>query len=134
MFLVFVVVVFAAGAGSWYDYRGAGAHAPGQVLLILCALLVYARTASLDESVRVVGGLKLTATTFSLEAYIGVVLLAGIVAGNAILMTTLATILGRVPVTLVLVPSVYRLFEEGSRDRADGRRIRLRSGPEAWTL
>src|SRR5690606_10034905 len=114
-----------------------------------------------------------TATSFSLQAYIGVIMLAGIVVSNAILlvdytnvlrrrdkmalreavvvagrtrlrpilMTTLATVLGLLPmalgigegaelqapmarvviggllastmVTLVLVPSVYTLFEEG---------------------
>jgi HAE1 family hydrophobic/amphiphilic exporter-1 len=124
-------------------------------------------------AIGVVGALKLTATSFSLQAYIGVIMLAGIVVSNAILlvdytnvlrrrdglplreaveqagrtrlrpilMTTLATILGLVPmslgsgegaelqaplarvvigglpastlVTLVLVPSVYTLFEEG---------------------
>jgi len=159
-----------------------------QVLLILGILLVYAVMASQYESLRdpfivmfsvpvaaigVVGALKLTATSFSLQAYIGVIMLAGIVVSNAILlvdytnilrrrdgkplreavelagrtrlrpilMTTLATILGLVPmslglgegaelqaplarvvigglatstlVTLVLVPTVYTLFEEG---------------------
>ena len=124
-------------------------------------------------AIGVVAALKLTATSFSLQAYIGVIMLAGIVVSNAILlvdytnilrrrdsmplreavetagrtrlrpilMTTLATILGLVPmslgigegaelqaplarvvigglaastlVTLVLVPTVYTLFEEG---------------------
>ena len=159
-----------------------------QILLVLGILLVYAVMASQYESLRdpfivmfsvpvaaigVVMALKLTSTTFSLQAYIGVIMLAGIVVSNAILlvdytnvlrrrdglplreavelagrtrlrpilMTTLATILGLVPmslgfgeggelqaplgrvvigglaastlVTLVLVPSVYTLFEEG---------------------
>jgi hydrophobic/amphiphilic exporter-1 (mainly G- bacteria), HAE1 family len=159
-----------------------------QVLLILGVLLVYAVMASQYESLRdpfivmfsvpvaaigVVAALKLTSTSFSLQAYIGVIMLAGIVVSNAILlvdytnvlrrrdgksvrdavelagrtrlrpilMTSLATILGLVPmslgfgegaelqaplarvviggltastlVTLVLVPSVYTLFEEG---------------------
>jgi HAE1 family hydrophobic/amphiphilic exporter-1 len=117
--------------------------------------------------------LKLTATPFSLQAYIGAIMLAGIVVSNAILlvdytnilrrrdglplreavelagrtrlrpilMTTLCTILGLVPmslalgegselqaplarvvigglatstlITLVFVPTVYTLFEEG---------------------
>ncbi|HUR21782.1 MAG TPA: efflux RND transporter permease subunit, partial [Vicinamibacterales bacterium] len=121
----------------------------------------------------IVAALKLTSTSFSLQAYIGVIMLAGIVVSNAILlvdytnvlrrrdgmslreaveeagrtrlrpiiMTTLTTILGLVPmalgvgeggelqaplarvviggltastlVTLVLVPTVYTLFEEG---------------------
>ncbi len=159
-----------------------------QVLLLLAVLLVYAVMASQYESLKdplivmfavpvaligVVGILKLTSTSFSLQAYIGVIMLAGIVVSNAILlvdytnvlrrrdgkplreavevsgrtrlrpilMTTLTTILGLVPmslglgegaelqaplarvvigglaastlVTLVLVPTVYTLFEEG---------------------
>jgi HAE1 family hydrophobic/amphiphilic exporter-1 len=159
-----------------------------QLLLVLGVLLVYAVMASQYESLRdpfivmfsvpvaaigVVAALKLTSTTFSIQAYIGVIMLAGIVVSNAILlvdytnilrrrdgkplreavelagrtrlrpivMTTLTTILGLVPmslaigegaelqaplarvviggltastlVTLVLVPSVYTLFEEG---------------------
>lgn len=159
-----------------------------QVLLILGVLLVYAVMASQYESLRdpfivmfsvpvaaigVVAALKLTSTSFSLQAYIGVIMLGGIVVSNAILlvdytnilrrrdgkplreavetagrtrlrpilMTTMTTILGLVPmslgigegaelqaplarvvigglaastlVTLVLVPSVYTLFEEG---------------------
>ncbi|MBP6716244.1 MAG: efflux RND transporter permease subunit, partial [Acidobacteria bacterium] len=159
-----------------------------KILLLLGVLLVYAVMASQYESLRdpfivmfsvpvaaigVVAALKLTSTSFSLQAYIGVIMLAGIVVSNAILlvdytnvlrqrdglgireavelagrtrlrpilMTTLCTILGLVPmslgigegaelqaplarvviggltastmVTLVLVPSVYTLFEEG---------------------
>jgi len=151
-------------------------------------LLVYAVMASQYESLRdpfiimfsiptasigVVGGLLLTGTSFSMQAYIGVIMLAGIVVSNAILlvdyintlrrrdgvplreaveiggrtrlrpvlMTSIATMLGLVPmaigigdggelqaplarvviggllastiVTLVLVPAVYTLFEEG---------------------
>jgi HAE1 family hydrophobic/amphiphilic exporter-1 len=159
-----------------------------QGVLILAILLVYAVMASQYESLRdpfiimfsvplaaigVVLALKLTGTTFSLQAYIGVIMLAGIVVSNAILlvdytnvlrrrdgvplreavelggrtrlrpilMTTLCTILGLVPmslgigegaelqaplarvvigglltstlITLVFVPTVYTLFEEG---------------------
>jgi HAE1 family hydrophobic/amphiphilic exporter-1 len=157
-------------------------------LLILAVILVYAVMASQYESFRdpfiimfsiplatigVVGALLLTNTTFSLQAYIGVIMLAGIVVSNAILlvdytstlrhrdgmelfeaavtagrtrlrpivMTTLTTILGLVPmafeigegaelqaplarvviggllastlITLVFVPTVYTLFEQG---------------------
>jgi HAE1 family hydrophobic/amphiphilic exporter-1 len=157
-------------------------------LLVLGILLVYAVMASQYESLRdpfivmfsvpvaaigVALALILTSTSFSLQAYIGVIMLAGIVVSNAILlvdytnvlrrrdkmplreavelagrtrlrpilMTSLATMLGLVPmalglgegselqaplarvviggllastmVTLVLVPSVYTLFEEG---------------------
>jgi hydrophobic/amphiphilic exporter-1 (mainly G- bacteria), HAE1 family len=166
-----------------------------QVLLILGVLLVYAVMASQYESLRdpfivmfsvpvaaigVVLALLLTSTSFSLQAYIGVIMLAGIVVSNAILlvdytnvlrrrdhmplreavevagrtrlrpilMTSLATVLGLVPmalgigegaelqaplarvvvggliastmVTLVLVPAVYTLFEEGLKGLRHG--------------
>ena len=159
-----------------------------QWMLILAVILVYAVMASQYESLRdpfiimfsvplsaigVVLALKLTGTTFSLQAYIGVIMLAGIVVSNAILlvdytnvlrrrdgvplrdavelagrtrlrpilMTTLTTVLGLVPmsmaigegaelqaplgrvviggllastvITLVFVPTLYTLFEEG---------------------
>ena len=159
-----------------------------QLLLILAIILVYTVMASQYESFRdpfiimfsiplaaigVVLSLKLTNTPFSMQAYIGVIMLAGIVVSNAILlvdytntlrrrdgkplreavelagrtrlrpilMTTLTTILGLVPmslglgegaelqaplarvviggltastmITLVFVPCVYTLFEEG---------------------
>jgi HAE1 family hydrophobic/amphiphilic exporter-1 len=124
-------------------------------------------------AIGVVGVLLLTRTTFSLQAYIGVIMLAGIVVSNAILlvdytnilrrrdgkplreavelagrtrlrpilMTSLTTMLGLAPmglalgegseiqaplarvvigglltstiITLVFVPAVYTLFEEG---------------------
>jgi hydrophobic/amphiphilic exporter-1 (mainly G- bacteria), HAE1 family len=157
-------------------------------LLLLAVILVYAVMASQYESLRdpfiimfsiplasigVVLALKLTGTAFSLQAYIGVIMLAGIVVSNAILlvdytttlrkrdqlplrvavetagrtrlrpivMTTLTTILGLVPmslgigegaelqaplarvvigglaastlITLVFVPTLYTIFEEG---------------------
>ncbi|HEY0874017.1 MAG TPA: efflux RND transporter permease subunit [Vicinamibacterales bacterium] len=166
-----------------------------QMMLILAVILVYAVMASQYESLRdpfiimfsvplsaigVVLALKLTGTTFSLQAYIGVIMLAGIVVSNAILlvdytnilrrrdgmplreavetagrtrlrpilMTTLATILGLVPmslgigegaelqaplarvviggltastlITLVFVPTVYTIFEEGWRGLRSG--------------
>ena len=166
----------------------ARAFAQLRLMLILAILLVYAVMASQYESLRdpfiimfsvplaaigVVLALKLTGTSFSLQAYIGVIMLAGIVVSNAILlvdytnvlrrrdgiplreaveragrtrlrpilMTSLATILGLVPmslgigegaemqaplarvvigglltstlITLVVVPTVYTLFEEG---------------------
>jgi len=156
--------------------------------LILALILTYAVMASQYESLKdpfiimfsvplaaigVVGALLLTRTTFSLQAYIGVIMLAGIVVSNAILlvdytnilrrrdgkplreavelagrtrlrpilMTSLTTMLGLVPmalalgegseiqaplarvvigglltstlITLVFVPTVYTLFEEG---------------------
>ena len=178
---------FTVGLGAEVEQQ-AQAFKQLQVLLLLGVLLVYAVMASQYESLKdpfivmfsvpvaaigVVAALKLTSTTFSLQAYIGVIMLAGIVVSNAILlvdytnilrrrdgkplreavevagrtrlrpivMTTLTTILGLVPmslgigegaelqaplarvvigglaastlVTLVLVPSVYTLFEEG---------------------
>ena len=178
---------FQVGFGAEVEQQ-ATAFAQLQVLLILGVLLVYAVMASQYESLRdpfivmfsvpvaaigVVAALKLTSTSFSLQAYIGVIMLAGIVVSNAILlvdytnilrrrdglplreavelagrtrlrpilMTTLTTILGLVPmslaigegaelqaplarvvigglaastmVTLVLVPAIYTLFEEG---------------------
>jgi hydrophobic/amphiphilic exporter-1 (mainly G- bacteria), HAE1 family len=159
-----------------------------RLVLILAVLLVYAVMASQYESLRdpfiimfsipvaaigIVGGLIVTGTPFSMQGYIGVIMLAGIVVSNAILlvdyiktlrerdglplreavelggrtrlrpilMTAIATMLGLVPmaigmgeggelqaplarvviggllastvVTLVLIPAIYTLFEEG---------------------
>jgi len=178
---------FAVGFGSEVEQQ-ARSFKELQTMLILAVLLVYGVMASQYESFRdpfiimfsvpvaaigVVLALKLTGTSFSLQAYIGVIMLAGIVVSNAILlvdytnvlrrrdglplrdavetagrtrlrpilMTSGATILGLVPmalgigegaelqaplarvvvggliastlVTLVLVPTVYTLFEEG---------------------
>jgi hydrophobic/amphiphilic exporter-1 (mainly G- bacteria), HAE1 family len=178
---------FSVGFGSEVEEQ-ARAFNQLQTMLILAVLLVYGVMASQYESFRdpfiimfsvpvaaigVVLALKLTGTTFSLQAYIGVIMLAGIVVSNAILlvdytnvlrrrdgmalrdavetagrtrlrpilMTSAATVLGLVPmalgigegaelqaplarvvvggliastlVTLVLVPTVYTLFEEG---------------------
>jgi HAE1 family hydrophobic/amphiphilic exporter-1 len=158
------------------------------MVLVLAVLLVYAVMASQYESLRdpfiimfsvpvaaigVVASLLITDTPFNMQAYLGVIMLAGIVVSNAILlvdyinvlrhrdglplreavelggrtrlrpilMTAIATMLGLVPmaigfgeggelqaplarvvigglltstlVTLVLVPAVYTLFEEG---------------------
>ena len=178
---------FAVGFGSEVEEQ-TRAFRQLQVMLILAVVLVYAVMASQYESLRdpfiimfsvpvaaigVVLMLLFTGTPFSLQAYIGVIMLAGIVVTNAILlvdytntlrtrdklplreaveqagrtrlrpilMTALATMLGLVPmaigigeggelqaplarvviggllastaVTLVLVPAVYTLFEEG---------------------
>ena len=159
-----------------------------RLVLILALILVYAVMASQYESLRdpfiimfsvptaalgVVLALYLTNTSFNLQAYLGVIMLAGIVVSNAILlvdytnilrrrdgmelreavevagrtrlrpilMTSIATMLGLVPmalgigegselqvplarvvigglltstfITLVFVPTVYTLFEEG---------------------
>jgi len=185
---------FAMGFGSEAEEQ-ARAFKQLQMMLILAIILVYAVMASQYESLRdpfiimfsvplaaigVVLALKLTGTTFSLQAYIGVIMLAGIVVSNAILlvdytnvlrrrdhmplrqavetagrtrlrpilMTTLATILGLVPmalgigegaelqaplarvviggltastmITLVFVPTVYTIFEEGWKGLRSG--------------
>jgi HAE1 family hydrophobic/amphiphilic exporter-1 len=178
---------FRVGFGAEAEEQ-ARAFSQLQLMLILAIILVYAVMASQYESLRdpfiimfsvplgaigVVLALKLTGTTFSLQAYIGVIMLAGIVVSNAILlvdytnilrrrdhiplreavatagrtrlrpilMTSLATMLGLVPmamglgegaelqaplarvviggllastmITLVFVPVVYTIFEEG---------------------
>jgi HAE1 family hydrophobic/amphiphilic exporter-1 len=159
-----------------------------RMMLLLALILVYAVMASQYESFRdpfiimfsvptaaigIVLSLKLTGTAFNMQAYIGIIMLAGIVVSNGILlvdytnvlrrrdgvplrdavekagrtrlrpilMTSIATALGLVPmslgigegselqaplarvvigglttsllITLVLVPTVYTLFEEG---------------------
>ncbi|MBI2189360.1 MAG: efflux RND transporter permease subunit [Acidobacteria bacterium] len=178
---------FAVGFGAEVEEQ-ARSFRQLQLVLILALLLVYAVMASQYESLRdpfiimfsipvagigVVGSLFLTNTAFNMQAFIGVIMLGGIVVSNAILlvdytntlrrrdgmalreavelagrrrlrpilMTSLATMLGLVPmatglgeggelqaplarvviggllastmVTLVLVPAVYTLFEEG---------------------
>jgi HAE1 family hydrophobic/amphiphilic exporter-1 len=178
---------FTVGFGAEVEEQ-AKAFAQLKWLLLLAVILVYAVMASQYESLRdpfiimfsiplasigVVLALKLTGTAFSLQAYIGVIMLAGIVVSNAILlvdytttlrtrdklplreavetagrtrlrpivMTTLTTILGLVPmslgigegaelqaplarvvigglaastlITLVFVPTLYTIFEEG---------------------
>jgi len=178
---------FAVGFGAEVEEQ-ARSFRQLQLVLVLALLLVYAVMASQYESLRdpfiimfsipvagigVVSSLYLTGTAFNMQAYIGVIMLGGIVVSNAILlvdytntlrrrdgmplreavelagrrrlrpilMTSLATMLGLVPmatgfgeggelqaplarvviggllastmVTLVLVPAVYTLFEEG---------------------
>jgi HAE1 family hydrophobic/amphiphilic exporter-1 len=178
---------FSAGFGTEVEEQ-ARSFQQLQLVLILAVLLVYAVMASQYESLRdpfiimfsvpvagigVVLSLMLTNTSFSMQAYIGIIMLAGIVVSNAILlvdyintlrrrdglpireavelggrtrlrpilMTSLACMLGLVPmaigigeggelqaplarvvigglltstlVTLVLVPAIYTVFEEG---------------------
>jgi HAE1 family hydrophobic/amphiphilic exporter-1 len=178
---------FSVGFGAEVEQQ-AQAFAQLQMVLILALVLVYAVMASQYESLRdpfiimfsvptaalgVVGSLWLTGTSFNMQAYIGIIMLAGIVVSNGILlvdytnvlrrrdglalreavelagrtrlrpilMTSLATMLGLVPmslgigegselqvplarvvigglltslaITLVLVPTVYTIFEEG---------------------
>ena len=178
---------FSVGFGAEVEQQ-AQAFNQLRMVLILALLLVYAVMASQYESLRdpfiimfsvptaaigVVLALKLTGTSFNMQAYIGIIMLAGIVVSNGILlvdytnilrrrdglplreavelagrtrlrpilMTSIATALGLVPmslgigegselqvplarvvigglttsllITLVLVPTVYTIFEEG---------------------
>jgi len=178
---------FAVGFGNEVEEQ-ARSFRELQLVLILAIILVYTVMASQYESLRdpfiiifsiplaaigVVGMLMITGTPFSMQAYIGVIMLAGIVVSNAILlvdytntlrhrdkmelraaieqagrhrlrpilMTSLCTSLGLVPmalgigegaemqaplarvvigglmtstiITLVFVPAMYTLFEEG---------------------
>jgi HAE1 family hydrophobic/amphiphilic exporter-1 len=180
---------FAVGFGNEVEEQ-AKSFRELQLVLILAIVLVYTVMASQYESLRdpfiiifsiplaaigVVGMLMATGTPFSMQAYIGVIMLAGIVVSNAILlvdytntlrhrdkmglraaielagrhrlrpilMTSLCTALGLVPmalgigegaelqaplarvvigglmtstlITLVFVPAMYTLFEEGWR-------------------
>jgi HAE1 family hydrophobic/amphiphilic exporter-1 len=178
---------FTIGFGAEVEQQ-AKAFNQLRMVLILALILVYAVMASQYESLRdpfiimfsvptaaigVVLSLKLTGTSFNMQAYIGIIMLAGIVVSNGILlvdytnvlrrrdgmplreavetagrtrlrpilMTSIATGLGLVPmslgigegselqvplarvvigglatslaITLLLVPTVYTLFEEG---------------------
>jgi HAE1 family hydrophobic/amphiphilic exporter-1 len=178
---------FNVGFGSEVEEQ-AKAFNQLRMVLILALVLVYAVMASQYESLRdpfiimfsvptaivgIVLALKLTGTAFNMQAYIGIIMLAGIVVSNGILlvdytnvlrrrdglplreavelagrtrlrpilMTSIATMLGLVPmslglgegselqvplarvvigglltsllITLVLVPTVYTIFEEG---------------------
>jgi HAE1 family hydrophobic/amphiphilic exporter-1 len=178
---------FSIGFGAEVEQQAKSFSQLRQVL-ILALILVYAVMASQYESLRdpfiimfsvptaaigIVLALKLTGTAFNMQAYIGIIMLAGIVVSNGILlvdytnvlrrrdglplreavelagrtrlrpilMTSIATALGLVPmslgigegselqvplarvvigglttsllITLVLVPTVYTIFEEG---------------------
>jgi HAE1 family hydrophobic/amphiphilic exporter-1 len=178
---------FQVGFGAEVEEQ-AKAFSQLRMVLILALVLVYAVMASQYESLRdpfiimfsvptaaigVVLSLWLTGTAFNMQAYIGIIMLAGIVVSNGILlvdytnilrrrdkvplreavevagrtrlrpilMTSIACVLGLVPmslgigegsemqvplarvvigglitsllITLVLVPTVYTLFEEG---------------------
>ncbi len=178
---------FSIGFGAEVEQQ-AKAFDQLRTVLLLALVLVYAVMASQYESLKdpfiimfsvptaaigVVLALKLTNTSFNMQAYIGIIMLAGIVVSNGILlvdytnvlrrrdglpireavmlagrtrlrpilMTSIATALGLVPmslgigegselqvplarvvigglttsllITLVLVPTVYTLFEEG---------------------
>ena len=178
---------FAVGFGNEVEEQ-AKSFNELRLVLILAIVLVYTVMASQYESLKdpfiiifsiplaaigVVGMLMLTRTPFSMQAYIGVIMLAGIVVSNAILlvdytntlrhrdkmalraalelagrhrlrpilMTSMCTALGLVPmalgigegaelqaplarvvigglltstvITLVFVPAMYTLFEEG---------------------
>ncbi|MBI4265184.1 MAG: efflux RND transporter permease subunit, partial [Acidobacteria bacterium] len=193
---------FSVGFGAEVEEQ-AQAFRQLALVLVLAVLLVYAVMASQYESLRdpfvimfsvptaaigVVLSLLVTGTAFNMQAYIGIIMLAGIVVSNAILlvdytntlrrrdglslreavevggrtrlrpilMTSFSTGLGLVPmaiglgeggelqaplarvvigglltstlVTLVLVPTVYTLFEEGIKG------LRRKAPAEAATL
>jgi HAE1 family hydrophobic/amphiphilic exporter-1 len=186
---------FTAGFGNEVEEQ-ARSFRELQLVLILAIILVYTVMASQYESLRdpfiimfsiplaaigVVASLLITGTPFSMQAYVGVIMLAGIVVSNAILlvdyantlrhrdkmplrpaielagrhrlrpilMTSMCTMLGLVPmslgigegselqvplarvvigglltstmITLVFVPAMYTLFEEGWRGLVKGR-------------
>ncbi len=100
---------FAVGFGAEVEEQ-AKAFAQLQLVLILAIVLVYAVMASQYESLRdpfiimfsvplaaigVVLALMLTGTPFSMQAYIGVIMLAGIVVSNAILLVDYTNMLRR---------------------------------------
>jgi HAE1 family hydrophobic/amphiphilic exporter-1 len=100
---------FSIGFGSEVEEQDQ-AFRQLQVMLILAIILVYAVMASQYESLRdpfiimfsvpvaaigVVLSLLMTGTAFSLQAYIGVIMLAGIVVSNAILLVDYTNILRR---------------------------------------
>jgi HAE1 family hydrophobic/amphiphilic exporter-1 len=100
---------FSVGFGAEVEEQGR-AFSQLRLLLILAIVLVYAVMASQFESLRdpfiimfsiplaaigVVLTLKGTGTAFSLQAYIGVIMLAGIVVSNAILLVDYTNTLRR---------------------------------------
>jgi len=100
---------FSVGFGSEVEQQ-ATAFNQLRLVLILALLLVYAVMASQYESLRdpfvimfsvptaaigVALALKLTNTSFNLQAYIGVIMLAGIVVSNGILLVDYTNILRR---------------------------------------
>lgn len=100
---------FTVGFGAEAEAQ-AQAFSQLQWMLLLSIILVYAVMASQYESLRdpfiimfsvplsaigVVLALKLTDTTFSLQAYIGVIMLGGIVVNNAILLVDYTNVLRR---------------------------------------
>ena len=190
---------FSVGFGAEVEEQ-AESFAQLRLVLLLAVLLVYAVMAAQFESLRdpfiiilsiplagigIVGALLVTDTPFSIQAFMGVIVLGGLVVNNAILlvdytnilrrrdglplreavelagrtrlrpilMTTVTTLLGMVPmalgigegselqaplarviigglisstlVTLVVVPVVYTLFEEGFQSLPRGSRARV---------
>ncbi len=190
---------FSVGFGAEVEEQ-AESFAQLRLVLLLAVLLVYAVMAAQFESLRdpfiiilsiplagigIVGALLVTDTAFGIQAFMGVIVLGGLVVNNAILlvdytnilrrrdglplreavelagrtrlrpilMTTVTTLLGMVPmalgvgegselqaplarviigglisstlVTLVVVPVVYTLFEEGFQSLPRGSRARV---------
>ena len=100
---------FSVGFGAEVEQQ-AEAFNQLRMVLILALLLVYAVMASQYESLRdpfiimfsvptaaigVVLALKLTGTSFNMQAYIGIIMLAGIVVSNGILLVDYTNVLRR---------------------------------------
>mgnify|MGYP003694277639 CR=1 FL=1 len=100
---------FSVGFGAEVEEQARRSISCGMVL-ILALVLVYAVMASQYESLRdpfiimfsvptaaigVVLALKLTGTSFSMQAYIGIIMLAGIVVSNGILLVDYTNVLRR---------------------------------------
>ena len=142
---------FAVGFGSEVEEQDKSFREL-QLVLILAIVLVYTVMASQYESLRdpfiiifsiplaaigVVGMLLLTNTAFSMQAYIGVIMLAGIVVSNAILLVDYTNTLRRTRQDVAArrhrngrpapaAPDSDDLGLHRARPRADGARHRRR--------
>ena len=142
---------FAVGFGNEVEEQAKSFHEL-QLVLILAIVLVYTVMASQYESLRdpfiiifsiplaaigVVGMLMVTKTPFSMQAYIGVIMLAGIVVSNAILLVDYTNTLRhrdkmelRQAIEMAGTPPPAADSDDvglhGPRPRADGARHRRR--------
>ena len=141
---------FSVGFGAEVEQQ-AEAFNQLRMVLILALVLVYAVMASQYESLRdpfiimfsipvaaigVVGGLLLTNTSFSMQAYIGVIMLAGIVVSNAILLVDYVNTLRRrdkMPIREAVevghdgvTDTVIAMIDVDKEQDIDGRTFRMR--------
>ncbi len=142
---------FIVGFGAEVEQQ-AKAFDQLRMVLILALVLVYAVMASQYESLRdpfiimfsvptaaigVVLALKLTGTSFNMQAYIGIIMLAGIVVSNGILLVDYTNVLRRrdgLPLREAvelagrtrLRPILMTSIATGARPRADVARHRRR--------